>query len=188
MLLALFVRQTRPKYRLTLKYHSGVVSDVINGIGSGNASKLLWVGSISELERYHRASLAETVQNLQTDSCDDKLEQSDLSQDSHVLRAFLNAHLQEKGDYPATVTHCHQVQDLWLNMSQGRLSNMVRLVCPDTCGCTDPRSAYLFAEEPPYCAASCMKTSKFRREHDKIDCVDMPPHELREKKMVGVEC
>jgi len=75
---------------------------------------------------------------------------------------------------------------LCLNMSQGRLSNIVRLVCADTCGCTDPRSAYLFAEELPYCAASCMTTAKFRRRHDKIDCVDMPPHELRQTKWWGL--
>jgi len=114
---------------------------------------------------------------MQTDDCTDTLQDTKLRTKSDLYRAFLNAHMRE-----FSVANCSQIAHVCWNLSQGRLSNLVRLFCPDTCGCTDPRSGSLFLQELPYCAQSCMKTTRFVQLHDEVDCVDMPPEKLKREK------
>jgi len=160
------------------QYQRDAVQQAIDGEKAG-AAMLVWVGSQINLQDVARTTLPEAVLMAQKDFCTDMLAPSILLPKFKNYRALLNAHL-PKNQYPP-ITNCSQVAHLCWNLSTIDLSNLVRLICPSTCGCTDPRSGTLFQRDSPYCAPTCMKTAEFLRRHGQLQCKDMPPAKLREQ-------
>jgi len=165
---------------VTSEYQMRAVQKAIDGAKERDPnSMLIWVPSKAELENLYRSSIVEAVAMHQSDLCMDMLDRNTLVPKYVNFRVLLSGLLPKNDVHP--LTSCRQVAHLCWNLSAGNLSQLARLACPSTCGCTDPRGGVLYNVEASYCAPSCRATGEFSRKHAQVECMDMPPAQLRQE-------
>jgi len=166
---------------VTREYRTRAIQQVIDGVREGKSdSMVLWATSSAKMQTIGRSTIAEAVYNVQGDLCLDLAQAGAMNMRSGFYQKILTAHVPQNVS-SSPITSCSQVAHLCWDVSRGDLLNLVRLVCPRTCGCTDPRGGVLFVWEKDYCAPGCVQTAEFAFQHGNLECTDMPPDKLRQE-------